>query len=120
MTTTPPDMIETALEKGIPAHLLPPTYKTQITAWLAEDAPPPLRTSIVVMLALAVLNTVLQPLFIAIAVRLWAWAFPLVSFALNGALVLAVALHHHCRHAPGDVRTCDHAEEGQAHSQGDG
>lgn len=39
MTATPPDMIETALEKGVPAHLLPPTYKTQVTAWLAEDTP---------------------------------------------------------------------------------
>ena len=34
-----PDMVETALEKGVPAHLLPPTYKTQIAAWLAEDTP---------------------------------------------------------------------------------
>lgn len=32
-------MFETALEKGAPAHLLPPTFKTQITAWLAEDTP---------------------------------------------------------------------------------
>lgn len=39
MPTTPPDMIETLLERGDPAHLLPPTYKTQITAWLAEDTP---------------------------------------------------------------------------------
>lgn len=39
MATSPPDMIETALEKGDPSHLLPPTYKTQVAAWLAEDTP---------------------------------------------------------------------------------
>lgn len=60
-------------------------------AWLVDDAPPSLRTSITVMLVLATLNTGLQPLFIWISVRFWSWMFPLLSFALNGAMVLLVA-----------------------------
>ncbi|SPN99994.1 probable nicotinate-nucleotide pyrophosphorylase (carboxylating) [Cephalotrichum gorgonifer] len=39
MSHTPQDMVETPLEKGDLSHLLPSTYKTQITAWLAEDTP---------------------------------------------------------------------------------
>lgn len=60
-------------------------------AWLVEGTPPSLRTSIIVMLALAVLNTALQPLLINIAVRLWSWTFPALSFTLNAALVLLAA-----------------------------
>ena len=29
----------TPIAKGSPAHLLPPSWKTQVTAWLAEDTP---------------------------------------------------------------------------------
>ncbi|KAK1958685.1 nicotinate-nucleotide diphosphorylase [Colletotrichum sublineola] len=32
-------MEEVPLEHGSPAHLLPPSWKTQVTAWLAEDTP---------------------------------------------------------------------------------
>lgn len=60
-------------------------------AWLVEGTPPSPRTSIIVMLALAVLNIALQPVFIWIAVRFWTWLFPIVSFALNAALVLLAA-----------------------------
>ncbi|KAI6784840.1 Nicotinate-nucleotide pyrophosphorylase [carboxylating]-like protein [Emericellopsis cladophorae] len=31
--------IDVPLERGIPAHLLPPSWKTSVTAWLAEDTP---------------------------------------------------------------------------------
>jgi hypothetical protein len=29
----------TPIATGSPAHLLPPSWKTQVTAWLAEDTP---------------------------------------------------------------------------------
>src|SRR5688500_858963 len=57
-------------------------------AWLIESNRPSLRTSLIIMAVFAVANTVLQPVMIWIAMRLWAWTFPIVSFVLNGAMVL--------------------------------
>jgi hypothetical protein len=59
-------------------------------AWLLEDSPPSLRLSMLVVVILAVLNTVLQPILTWISMRFWAWLFPIIAFVLNGALVLVV------------------------------
>lgn len=60
-------------------------------AWWLDVAPPSLDTSIAIMVSLAALNTLLQPVMIWIAVRFWAWMFPILSFLLNAGLVLAVS-----------------------------
>jgi putative membrane protein len=59
-------------------------------AWLLDDSPPSLRTSVIVVVILAVLNTLLQPILTWISMRFWAWFFPVISFILNGSVVLFV------------------------------